>query len=372
MIISVDVETGFIVDHNRTANITLGYEPDELERMRVFDLYHPSDRSKAKSILRRFRNVGSVVDARVKFVVKGGGSIDVSVNMTAIRDSSGKITRSISTIRDESERVEAEKVLGFARQLDSENRELVRLNEMRSEFLSRVSHELRTPLTALLAFASILSKDRTGTLTPKQAEQLGYIRNNGWKLEGLIEDLLDVARAEAGSFDIDTSEIDLTGVIKSAVDEAHSIFELKNQRLSLDLPTESAWITGDDKRISQVISNLLTNASKYSLPATNTTVRLSRENRRMCLTIIDQGIGISESDMPKLFSPFFRADNELTRREAGTGLGLVIIKSIVELHGGTITVDSTEGTGSTFRVLLPLSVEGLATAAGSITDHLAS
>jgi signal transduction histidine kinase len=242
-----------------------------------------------------------------------------------------------------------------ALELEIENRELLRVNMVRNEFLSTVSHELRTPLTSLLAFGDILAKDRDGTLTERQLEQLGLMRSNGWKLEALVNDLLDVSQSEAGTFRIEKTELELTEVVRQIAASTQSVFERKNQTLTVKSEVDSAWVDGDEQRITQVLNNLLTNASKYSAENTETVIRLSQTVDRVNISVEDSGIGIKPSDIARLFTPFFRVNSTETRKEGGTGLGLAIARTIVQLHGGDIFVNSTLGVGTTMRVQLPMA-----------------
>jgi len=353
MILAVDVESGLILDHNDTTVSILGYTGDELRRLTVAELYHPDYTNAAFKVFHQFRDVGQVVDAQAKFVRRDGTALDVSINVTAVRDHKGKVVGSISTVRDVSASVEAELAAKNARRLDSENQELVRLNEARSMFLSRVSHELRTPLTALLAFGNILSRNKGNTMTPKQLEQLGYIRNNGWRLEDLINDLLDVSRSEIGTYEIEHHDFELIAVVQETVDSASAIFEQRHQNLYLKHASGPVWVNGDMKRVAQIVSNLLSNSSKFSPDESDIEVRLSSAVGGIEIRITDKGIGISKEDVSRLFTPFFRVDNEQTRRAGGTGLGLVIVKTIVELHGGNVSINSTPGVGTTVKVFLP-------------------
>ena len=190
-------------------------------------------------------------------------------------------------------------------------------------------------------------------MSPQQLEQLRLIRNNGWKLEELISDLLDVSRTELGTYQIEKHDFDLNAALQSVLSLATSIFDQNGQHLFIELSTKPVWINGDEKRLSQAMSNLLTNAAKYSLEGGNIEIRLFEVPIGVQLQVRDNGIGIHQTEIGKLFTPFFRVDNEQTRKVGGTGLGLAIVKSIVELHGGTISIDSKLGVGTTMRMILP-------------------
>ncbi len=287
------------------------------------------------------------------------GDLSVEIIPTSEDDALGiAFSTMVAKLRESSTHRDA------ALELEIENRELLRLNTARNEFLSSVSHELRTPLTSLLAFGDILSKNRDDTMTPRQLEQLSLMRKNGWKLEALINDLLDVSQSEAGTFKIEEQVLELTTVVRQIAALTHSIFEEKHQNLSVKIEVESTWIHGDERRITQVLNNLLTNASKYSPTEAEIEIRLSETTDQVEISVADNGIGIEKTDIARLFTPFFRVDSEQARQVGGTGLGLAIVKTIVQLHGGSISVESTLGVGTTMRVFLPatsskpLAVEG--------------
>lgn len=276
------------------------------------------------------------------------GDLTADVRPTSKDDALGNaFSTMIAGLRDASEQRDA------ALELELENRELLRLNTVRNEFLSTVSHELRTPLTSLPAFGDILSRNRGGTLTSQQLEQLQLMRTNGWKLESLIDDLLDVSQSEAGSFKIEIIEFELSQAVRQIAALTSGIFEKKQQNLSVVIEIEPVRINGDEQRIIQVLDNLLTNASKYSPVRANIAIRLADSDGGVEISVSDDGVGIKQTDIVRLFTPFFRVDNEQTRRVGGTGLGLAISKTIVQLHGGTIYVESAPGVGTTFRVFLP-------------------
>lgn len=353
MIFSTDAQTGRIIDHNTAAKTVLGYTDDEMRELWAIDLYHPDSLDGAADVFRQLKDVGRVIDARTKFVRRDGSSLDVSINVAVVRDQAGNVVSAVSTVRDITEHLETEKLAARARQLNSENRELVRVNEARTEFLSRVSHELRNPLTAMLAFGDILSRNKGGTMTPPQLEQLHHIRRNGWRLDESIGDLLDVSRSELGNFVIEKQDFELTEVVRDTLESTISIFEQKQQNLSFEFEAGPVWVHGDEKRIAQVLKNLLSNASKYSPARSDIEVGMVSVADGVQIEVADNGIGIGRSDLARLFTPFFRVDSEQARKVEGTGLGLVIVKSIVECHGGHISIESTPGVGTIMRVFLP-------------------
>lgn len=248
-------------------------------------------------------------------------------------------------------------LLGKERELrtrvETEKQELERISDAKSEFLSTVSHELKTPLASILGFADVLAKNRGGNLDPRQVEQVNLIQRNGRRLAVLINDLVDVSSIDAGKFDIHPEEFDAADLVKESAGQLASEVLGRSQRIAVSTPPSSIWIMADRARIAQVIENLVSNASKYSPPRTQIDLEASVDHGRLAIVVRDRGSGISEADQRRLFTYFFRAKNVATRSASGAGLGLVISKRIVDLHGGSISVESQEGVGSTFQVLIP-------------------
>ncbi|MEX0762747.1 MAG: ATP-binding protein [Dehalococcoidia bacterium] len=247
-------------------------------------------------------------------------------------------------------------------QLDAENRELQRVNEAKSAFLSTVSHELKTPLTSMLAFTDILRRNRQSNLDGKQLQQLEVIRRNGRRLTLLINDLLDLSRIESGSLSLEPTDFDARELVTELVESFEPIVGAKNQQIHAEVPDEPLLARADRDRITQVVSNLISNASKYSTDDKSIEIKLWGSDDRLYVRVRDHGIGISKADQKKLFTSFFRANNDETRSVPGTGLGLVIARGIVEMHGGEVCIDSQPGRGATVEFyiagLLPEAASG--------------
>lgn len=234
--------------------------------------------------------------------------------------------------------------------LDAENQELQRINEAKIAFLSTVSHELRTPLTSMMAFADILRRNKLDNLNEKEIGHIDIIRRNGRRLGLLIGDLLDISKIDAGALSLEMSEFEVKELVTELFESFQPLVERKSQTMVLEMPEGDVIAVADRDRIAQVVSNLMSNASKYSGESTQVTVKLDADDEMVHIAVSDQGIGISEEDQANLFTSFFRADNELTRSEQGTGLGLVIVKGIIEMHRGEIRVESAFGVGTTMHI----------------------
>lgn len=235
---------------------------------------------------------------------------------------------------------------------EARNLELEKINDAKSQFLSIVSHELRTPLTSIMAYAELLVRSGDGNLTEKQRKQASVINKSATHLKFLISDLLDVSRIESGKLSLEMSTFRIADAVRDVVEQFEPVLAEKGQDLDVHIGDDNMQVHADRSRIVQIVSNLVENASKYSPPETVVTVNVHRRRSEVLITVSDQGIGISPEDQRQLFQPFFRANSDLTRTEPGTGLGLALVKSIAELHGGHVAVDSEPGGGSTFSLAL--------------------
>ncbi len=235
---------------------------------------------------------------------------------------------------------------------EARNLELEKINDAKSQFLSVVSHELRTPLTSIIAYAELLERNVRGNLNDKETTQAKIINKSAMHLKFLISDLLDVSRIESGNLSLEMSTFEIGHVIDDVVDQFEPVLAEKEQQLDVHVARESIQLRADRSRIVQIVSNLVENASKYSPPNTAITVNVHRRGSEVLIAVTDEGIGISAEDQKQLFVPFFRANSDLTRTEPGTGLGLALVRSIAELHAGSVSVESEPGKGSTFSVVL--------------------
>ncbi len=241
-------------------------------------------------------------------------------------------------------------------QAHAESRELQRVAAAKSDFLTTVSHELRTPLTSILAFADVLTRNQPGNLVDKQERQLRIIQKSGRRLAVLIDDLLDATHIEQSKFELKPVRFDAGEMITELVESFRPILNDKNQTLKVEMPESpdsTVEMFADQIRLTQVISNLLTNASKYSDEGTEVSIAVRREADDVIISVEDQGIGIAEKDLTNVFGAFFRADNESTRAQSGTGIGLYFSRMIVKFHEGEITAKSEVGRGTTMTVRLP-------------------
>ena len=243
------------------------------------------------------------------------------------------------------------------RELVNKNRELERLNEQKNRFLGMAAHDLRNPLDVIKTYSAFLEQDLVDTLNPEQREFLGAIRTSSEFMLGLINDLLDVTKIEAGKLTLEPVSLDLGPRIRENVHRNQVIAQKKQIRIECVVPDDLPPVKADPQKIEQVLNNLISNAVKYSHAGSPVRVVVEARSDRLAVAIVDQGQGIAAGEMKKLFQPFTTTETRSTAGEKSTGLGLMIVKRIVEGHGGEIQVKSEAGHGSTFTVLLPVDQE---------------
>ena len=230
-------------------------------------------------------------------------------------------------------------------------------NQAKTEFMNIASHELKIPMTSMKGYAKLLQMSASEILSEQQNEFLNVISNNVDRMARLVNDLLDVSRIEAGRIRLVIEDIHMGDVINDVIESVHTQIENKNLHLSVDMPKDLPNLRADYHRLVQIVSNLLSNACKYTPPGGDITITARPVNNQIqgiSVTIKDTGYGISEADQAKLFTNFFRSSDQNIRDEPGTGLGLSITKKMVETHGGELTFESVYSQGSAFTFVLPL------------------
>jgi signal transduction histidine kinase len=230
-------------------------------------------------------------------------------------------------------------------------------NDAKTEFVSFVAHEMRTPMTSIRGYADMLAREMVGDLNVQQLQFVRIISSNVTRMQILVSDLQDISRIETGKMRIEVMPTPFYGVLENALEVTQGQIEARAQRLRVEIEEDLPKVRADPTRLTQVLINLLSNANKYTPERGHIHVRAWANGRYVRCSVADDGIGMSPEDQAKLFTKFFRSDNSATREMPGTGLGLCIVKSLVELQGGEIEVESALGEGSTFTFTVPVVVE---------------
>lgn len=333
-----------------------GYNPQEFLNNQVpWNSYiHPDDFRRLKDEVVAFEE--DVHQYEYRFKHRDGHYIWVRSGLKLVRDEQGQTTELIGYTVDVSDRKEAEL------ELQHTNQELARATRLKDEFLANMSHELRTPLNAILGMTEGLSDQIFGEVSDRQLHALKTIERSSSHLLALINDILDVAKIESGQLELELRDVPLTSLFKSSLafvkQQAHS----KQIQIETILQPQLPNLYVDERRLRQVLINLLDNAVKFTDPGGRIVLSgyLAESQDSACpsclISVSDTGIGIAPEQVERLFQPFVQIDSTLNRKYDGTGLGLALVKRIVELHGGTISVVSTVGSGSCFALDLPYAI----------------
>ena len=239
-------------------------------------------------------------------------------------------------------------------ELQQVNTRLEVANRHKSEFLANMSHELRTPLNAIIGFSEVLLEQMFGDVNARQEEYLNDILSSGQHLLSLINDILDLAKVEAGKMELELGMFDLRHVLEGSLVMVKERALAHGLTLSLDMADDLSVITGDERKVKQILFNLLSNAVKFTPDKGKVGIVAKRINGAVQIAVWDTGVGIAPEDQQRIFEEFQQVGYRLAGKTEGTGLGLALTKRFVELHGGTLGVESTPGYGSTFTFTLPI------------------
>ncbi|MGO9598037.1 MAG: PAS domain S-box protein [Isosphaeraceae bacterium] len=346
---------GRILYLNRAFREGLGRSP-EGERLTIPDC-HPQE------ALRVIEQEGLPTAARLgvwrgetEFVIRDGRSIPMSQVILSHSNAPGGPGYYSTIMRDISERKQLEEALRrHGAELSVANAELARAARLKDEFLASMSHELRTPLNGILGISEGLQELVYGPLNPDQQAALHDIEECGRHLLSLINDILDVAKIEAGKIEVEPGPVAVAQLCQASLRLVRESAQKKKLALSLHVDESVGLLVSDERRLKQVLVNLLSNAVKFTPERGEVGLEVvgDRARRSVCFTVRDSGIGIHPEDLPRLFQPFVQLDSRLSREYQGSGLGLALVKRLTILLGGSTLVDSQPGLGSRFTIVLP-------------------
>jgi PAS domain S-box-containing protein len=399
----------------------LDYEPEELIGTSPYRLFHPFDRD---DVVRPAHNqaLQGPWEGRIEYRMRQrfGTYIWFETSCRSILDDEGRVVRLQTSSRDISERRRTQEVITHAydeleQRVAERTQELSQLNELlyqeieertrieealaeeraslarrveeqtvdlkltnarlahasrlKDEFLANMSHELRTPLNAILGLSEALQEEVYGPLTTRQRNSLRSIEESGRHLLALINDILDLSKIEAGKTELEITMVEVEALTQASLRMVKNQAHKKRLEVSETSDNQVSYVWGDERRLKQVLVNLLTNAVKFTPERgqVGLEVQGDAEHQVVRFTVWDSGIGIAQEDMSRLFKPFEQLDSGLDRHHEGTGLGLVLVARLVEMHRGSITVESEVGQGSRFIISLPWQEPGVTS---SETDAL--
>jgi signal transduction histidine kinase len=249
----------------------------------------------------------------------------------------------------------AVRTIQYNEELARKNEELTHLDELKSDFMATMSHELRTPLTSIIGYSDMMLAGMTGELNEKQTNFTQSILQSGETLLGLINDILDLTKIEAGKLELNHETVDLRAALLAVLPVVKPRAQDKRIRISTFLPTDLPPVWADPGKLNQILLNLITNGVKYTHENGSVSVEARPQGELVEIWVTDTGIGISKEDQERIFQRFTQVDSSATRTQGGTGLGLAITKELVELHGGALRVQSKLGKGSSFIFTMPIS-----------------
>ena len=321
---------------------------------------HCDDRDRYKAILRRTIKQVQPFELENRVLRPDNSMVYVLVKGQPILDETGKLLSFLGTVLDITSRKQSEE------QLRQTNEQLARTTRLKDEFLANMSHELRTPLNAILGMTEGLQDRVFGTINERQIKALQTIERSGSHLLELINDILDIAKIESGQLELDCTPTAVISLCQSSLAFVSQQALKKRIQIEIKLPPNLPNLSVDGRRIRQVLINLVNNAVKFTPEGGRITLKVSHQQTPadpesadsspqnfLRIAVIDTGIGIAPEDINKLFQPFIQIDSALNRQYQGTGLGLALVKRIVELHGGQVGLTSEVGIGSCFTIDLP-------------------
>ncbi|WP_236142256.1 AAA family ATPase [Nostoc sp. CMAA1605] len=336
-----------------------GLNPADYVGKVFLDLIHPDDLEGMLGSMRRIVEQGEkILNQEFRHLCQDGRYLWVTVNAAPIYDAEGHIIRHQGIIRDISDRKKHEE------QLEKTNAELIRATRLKDEFLATMSHELRTPLNAILGMTEGLQDEIFGEVNEKQLKALNTIEHSGNHLLELINEVLDLSKIASGQIQLNRANTAIIPLCQQSLEFIKPQAAKKSIQIESKLPIDLPKFYIDERRICQVLINLLNNAVKFTPESGSITLEVifpsaTKGQNYLQIAITDTGIGIAPEHFQKVFEPFIQIDSKLNRNYEGTGLGLALVKRIVELHGGEVTLTSELGVGSCFAIYLPMYVSGV-------------
>jgi PAS domain S-box-containing protein len=379
---------GIITDVNKQTEALTGCTRDELIGAPFKNYF--TDGARAEAGINRVLSEGTVTNYELTARARNGDLTVVSYNATTFQDRDRRLQGVFAAVRDVTE------LKRYEQTLQQKNAELEDASRMKSEFLANMSHELRTPLNAIIGFSEVLRDGLLGEMSDQQRAFIGDIFSSGKHLLSLINDILDLSKIEAGKMMLDIEPVPISSLFVNSLSIIREKAASRRVRLVMDAAEDLGSINADARKVKQIVYNLLSNAVKFTVEGGQVALHASRVPRSavgqlsgqwggrsfpladnefqefLAVSVSDSGIGVSPEGIEQLFKPFTQIDSGLARKYEGTGLGLAMVKLLVELHGGSLAVESAVGEGSRFTFWLPLrgAEEAAPTTKAPFTPHM--
>ena len=347
-ILILESNTGKITEANPFISELLGFPTDELLGKELWQIGLFQDIEASRAAFRQLQEKGYIRYHNLPLVTKAGQRVEVEFVSNLYRVDHQPVIQ--CNIRDNTEHQQLERAQARAEAL-------VELHRRKDEFLAMLSHELRNPLSAITNAVEILDRQND---EPTQQKARTIIRRQVGHLVVLVNDLLEVTRVLSGRIQLHQEELDLRGIVQRALETTRDLFEQRKHELNVTLPEEPVWLMGDALRLEEVIVNLLNNAAKYTPEGGHVSLSLNKEGEDAVVRVKDTGVGIGPDLLPQVFDLFTQAKRTLDRSQGGLGVGLTVVRKLVEMHGGTTEAHSSGlGQGSEFIVRLPILLSPL-------------
>ena len=394
-IISTDIQ-GKVVLFNKGAEAMLGYQREEIVGQRATVLYESEER--AKEVMRLMdQHGGTTAGFETVLKAKDNTPIPVLISAAVLYDAEGNEAGTVGFNKDLRQRKRVEEELRESHEkleeyshtleekVEQRTADLARAkteaeearvvaeeaSRAKSAFLANMSHELRTPLNAIVGFSQVLLEKMFGELNDKQEDYVDDILTSGKHLLNLINSILDLSKVEAGKLELEVDVLDLRQLLEVSLVMVKEHALAHGITLSLEIDDDIDTVTADEQKAKQIVFNLLSNAVKFTPDKGKVGIKVRKTGEAVQIAVWDTGVGIAAEDHQQIFDEFQQVGQKLTEKPEGTGLGLALTKSLVELHGGTIWVESRPGHGSTFFFTLPINGEGHRTPRAAVHEEAA-
>jgi PAS domain S-box-containing protein len=367
-----------ILSLNQAAAKLLGKEPEELIGKKVFNMFPKDMATRFSKEFRLAFKAGKTIMASDKLEA-AGQKIWVSTSLSPIRNEDNEVVAVMGVTRDITEqkrmetelqekneqldaqnealRLQSEELMAQQQELMEKTEEVARANQLKSEFLANMSHELRTPLNTIIGFSQLMLDGVPGAVNKEQQQCLSDVLDSSRHLLSLINEVLDLSKIESGRTELKQEALLLKEVVTSLARSMMPILRPRKQSLDVDIEEGLSPLYADKGKLVQVLRNLVANSSNFTPDGGKLKIKATSEDGWCQVSVIDNGAGIKAEDKERIFEPFCQLDYNLVRGKGGTGLGLAVVRQIIEKHGGQVWVEGDYGQGSQFTFTLPLATK---------------